>query len=110
MRVQSNYKILFFKGVDNGPLYTSHDIIKMVQIRYGINVPFYDYKAIRKYAKACKGIEREILKPSVDYAIKQKRKVEAIKIYRYLNDSSITDAHKYVEDRAAKLGIKFGII
>lgn len=105
MSVQTNYKILFFKGIEDGPLYTSHDIIKMVKIRYGIIIPFYDYKAIRKYAKACKGIEREIHKPSIDYSIKQKRKIEAIKIYRYLNDSSITEAHKYVEERAAKLGI-----
>lgn len=78
----------------------------MVKIRYGISVLFSDYKAIRKYARACKGIEREIHKPSVDYAIKQKRKIEAIKIYRYINNCSIIDAKHYVENRADKLGIE----
>lgn len=75
-----NEEYIYFGTVDGG-LVDHYDIIKMARIVSGKNIAINDFDAIREYAKTCKGIKKEVKKPSVKYLLERGEKVKAIQIY-----------------------------
>ena len=88
----------------SGKLVTNHDISKAAIIN-GDNVVEYDLNDVRKYAKTCKGIVKEI-NPSIKICLQNGDRSTAIKLY-YLRHPGITlkDAQKIINEMEDKMNL-----
>ena len=88
----------------SGKLVTNHDIAKAAIIN-GDNVVEYDLNDVRKYARTCKGIVKEI-NPSIKICLQNGDRSTAIKLY-YLRHPGITlkDAQKIINEMEDKMNL-----
>lgn len=90
----------------------NHDLITGTKLRFMMyvigDVPEYwnvSDTELRKFAKNCKGILRELEKPSVVDLIKYGFKSTAIQVYyKETPNVSLLDAKKYIDELALKMG------
>lgn len=71
---------IYFTTYDN-KLVTNWDIVKAAMIVNGKEIGGNELEQVRKYAKSCKGIKKEIKNPSIKYLLAHGDKYTAIKIY-----------------------------
>lgn len=79
-----NEEYIYFETKDSG-IVDHCDIIKMAKIVSGEDISINDLEAIREYAKSCKGIEKEIKNPSIEYFLERGEKVKAVQAYRRIH-------------------------
>lgn len=96
------------RAIDEKEIYfelTNHDLIsgtKLREMMYVINNDklgfMYTKEEVRKFAKSCKGIVRELKHPSVTKLIQYGFKATAVYVYYKENPNvSLVDARKHVE-------------
>lgn len=91
-----------------GGLVTNYELAKMAYVVNAISIDADDLDAVRKYAKSCKGIRKEV-NPSIKMCLKNNEDVKAIMIYRDRHPGvGLKGAKEAIEDMKAKL--RLGIL
>lgn len=93
MKNKNDY--IYFTTKD-GKLIDNVDIANVAKIHDNINIYYRKFDEIRDYARSCKGIYREIKKPSIKILIKNGYKIDAIRIYKRLNECTVIEARDAV--------------
>lgn len=81
---------------------TEYDIHKIAEAMTGNELCDTD-KAVRKFARSCPGIIKEITEPTVEYFLSKKETVKAIKLYRDIHGCSIVEAKDTVNAMVDKM-------
>lgn len=88
----------------SGKLITNHDIAKAAIIN-GDTVDAYNLDDVRKYARTCKGIVKEI-NPSIKVCLQNGDRSTAIKLYyRRHHGITIKDAQKVINEMEEKMNL-----
>ena len=91
----------------SGKLVTNHDIAKAAIVNGDI-VDEYNFDEVRKYARTCNGIVKEI-NPSIKVCLQNGDKITAVKLYYYRHPGiTLKDAKNVIDDMEAKM--KLGIL
>lgn len=91
-------------STNNGKLVTNWDIAKAATIVNGKEIGGNELEQVRKYAKSCKGIKKEIKNPSIKYLLAHGDKYTAIKIYyRRHPEKTLKEARDVIEEILRKM-------
>lgn len=101
-----NEEYIYFGTVDGG-LIDHYEIVKMAKIVSGLKLYINDFEAIREYAKTCKGIKKEVKKPSVKFLLERGEKVKAIQIYRRQHEGmGLKEAKDIIDKMEEKMNLE----
>lgn len=70
---------IYFSTVD-GDMVDNYELVRMAKVMNNVNIDAEDFDKVRKLAKMCNGICKEI-NPSVKYLVEYGRKFKAVQIY-----------------------------
>lgn len=88
----------------SGKLITNHDIAEAAIINGDI-VDAYNLDDVRKYARTCKGIVKEI-NPSIKVCLQNGDRSTAIKLYYYRHSGiTLKDAQKVINEMEEKMNL-----
>ena len=93
---------LYFATKDND-IVTNDDIARIMFLVNGRIADPDDYVEIRGFANRMKGLVKELEHPSVKFLIEHGRKITAVKVYSYIHDCTLREAHDAVERIAEKI-------
>lgn len=88
---------IYFSTID-GDMVDNYDLVRMAKVVNNVDINAEDFEKVRKYAKLCDGICKEI-NPSIKYLVKNGRKVKAAQIYhRRHPELRLSDCKKIIDE------------
>lgn len=97
---------IYFGTVDGG-LIDHYEIVRIAKIASALKLCVNDFEAIRAYAGTCKGIKKEIKKPSVKFLLEHGEKVKAIQIYyRQHEGIGLKEAKDIIDKMEEKMNLE----
>ena len=107
---------IYFATQKDG-LVDNYEIARMYELLNGSHIFADDFAVIRAFAKTCKGIKKEIKKPSIDFILMRAVKDEfgfgtsekalAMKLYRREHDCTLREAKDYIDTKFDKMKAKY---
>lgn len=98
-------KKIYF-ATNNNKLVTNYELAKMALVVDNVVLDATDFENIRKYARGCKGIKREV-KPSIKVCLQNGEDVKAVMIYRDRHPGmSLMEARAAIYEMKAKMAVK----
>ncbi len=87
---------IYFSTV-GGDMVDNYELVRMAKVVNNVDIYPTDFEQIRKFAKWCGGIKKEI-NPSVEYLVKNGRKVKAVMLYHRKHlDVALQDCKRIID-------------
>ena len=89
-------KTLYF-ALSNNDIAFSNDIVRVYYFVTGNAIDPEDHNKVRRAASTMSAVTKVLSNPSVEFLVKHRHIVSAVRLYRQLNDCTLSEAKEAVD-------------